>query len=423
MVQPPSLPELGVSVASCPAPPDPDRCHGTFVDMSIARPQSLTVQGGVRLSHAGSGPLTALDGRIATSTPDGFERHRDATVDADGLIIAPGYVDLQINGGFGLDLTTEPESMWELAGLLPRHGVTSFLPTIVSSPPPVTDRALAALKARPSDHRGAEPLGLHFEGPMLHRDRAGAHRVQHLAAPDAKLIAGWSRSNGVTLVTLAPELPGALSVVEHLRAGGIVVSAGHSTATANEAITGFDAGVSLVSHLFNAMRPMGHRDPGLAGAALADDRVAVGLIADGVHIDPIAMKVAWRAKGPERRVLVTDAVAAQGLPPGRHRLGDRVIIADETGVRTEDGRLAGSVLTMDRAVVNTIEFTGCTLADAVVAASTNPADVIVATDRGHLRPGAVADVVLLEPDGSVAITVCRGRIAHVAEGAAGRITT
>lgn len=256
---------------------------------------------------------------------------------------------------------------------------------------------------------------------MLNPERAGAHDRRNLVSPDPELVARWSGAGGVALVTLAPELPGAVEVIERLRASDVVVSAGHSTATSSEAAAGFDAGMSMVTHLFNAMSPMGHRSPGLSGAALADERIAVGLIVDGVHVDPVAVKVAWRAKGPERVVLVTDAVAALGLGPGRHRLGDRLIVADETSVRTEDGILAGSVLTMDRAVANIVAFTGCDLADAVAAASTTPAAVIGATDRGHLRPGAVADVVMLEPDGSVAVTICRGLLAHVSELAADRI--
>lgn len=390
--------------------------------MTTTHPSELIVRGGTRLTGGESGPLIAVDGRIVEPAGDGLELQRGApTIDADGLVVAPGFIDLQINGGYGVDLTTEPGSMWELGRLLPRHGVTSFLPTIVSSPPEVADRALAALGNRPDHHQGAEPLGLHFEGPMLHPERVGAHDPEYLAAPDPELVGGWSRDNGVVLVTLAPELPGAVEVIRRLTADAVVVSAGHSTATASEALTGIDAGVSMVTHLFNAMSPLGHRAPGLAGVALADDRVAVGLIADGIHVDPVAVKLAWRAKGAGQIVLVTDAVAAQGLGPGRHCLGRREIVADTVSVRTEGGVLAGSVLTMDRAVANVVEFTGCTLAEAVAAASTNPADTIGATDRGNLRPGAVADIVLLESDGSVAVAICHGGIAHVAENAAERL--
>lgn len=366
-------------------------------------------------------PLTVIDGRITDGA--GADRTDGPTVviDADGLLVAPGFIDLQINGGHGLDLATEPESMWELARLLPRHGVTAFLPTIVSSAPAVTDRALTALAARPAGHRGAEPLGLHFEGPMLNPDRVGAHDPANLVPADVEVVADWTRARGVALVTLAPELPQATNVIGRLAANGVTVAVGHTAATAAEATAAFDAAASLVTHLFNAMTPMAHRAPGLVGAALADDRVTVGLIVDGVHVDPMVVKVAWRAKGPERVVLVTDAVSAMGLDPGQYRLGSRAITTDVTSVRTDDGVLAGSVLAMDRAVMNTVEFVGCTLAEAVAAASTNPAALIGASDRGHLRPGAIADVLLLEPDATVAITICGGALAHATEKAAHRI--
>lgn len=385
----------------------------------IDETQPLRIVGGILVHDGARRPLTIVAGRITDRLDEG---KTGTTVDADGLTLCPGFVDLQINGGFGLDVTGAPETMWKLGRLLPRHGVTSYLPTIVSSPAAVTDRALTAFARRPSGHRGAEPLGLHFEGPMLNHERAGAHEPGNLVAPDPKIVARWTRANGVVLVTIAPELPGAAGLIAGLRTEDVFVSAGHSLATATEATVGFDAGVTMVTHLFNAMGPMSHRAPGLAGAALADDRVAVGLIVDGVHVDPTMVKLAWRAKGPSLVVLVTDAVAAMGLDPGRYELGGRAVTADLTSVRTDGGVLAGSVLTMDQAVRNLVEFTGCSLRDAVTAASAAPAAAIGATDRGHLQPGAVADVVLLESDGAVAVTICGGVVAHVTESAAGRVT-
>ena len=382
---------------------------------------SLRIVGG---DPVGGGPAIAGERIVGDARSDGATDHggRPAVIDADGLVVAPGFIDLQINGGFGFDVAGEPETMWELARLLPRHGVTSFLPTIISSPAAVTDRALAAFANRPHDHRGAEPLGLHFEGPMLNPERAGAHSPANLVAPSPEITARWTRANGVALVTIAPELPGAVDLIARLTAEKVTVSAGHSVATAVEAVTGFDAGVSMATHLFNAMGPMSHRAPGLAGAALADDRIAVGLIVDGVHIDPTMVKVAWRAKGAARVVLVTDAVGAMGLGPGRYEMGGLTVTADATSVRTDTGILAGSILTMEQAVRNTIRFTDCPPAEAAIAASTTPAAVIGVADRGHLRPGAAADVVLLEPDGSVAVTICGGTVAHLADHAVDRLT-
>ncbi len=389
----------------------------------MAATAPLSIDGGRRLTDDRPGQLLIDQGRIIE--PDRARPHDGGclSIDAHGLLVAPGFVDLQINGGFGIDLATDPEAMWELGRLLPRHGVTAFLPTIVSSPPTVTDRALASLARRPADHTGAEPLGLHFEGPMLNRDRSGAHELDNLVEPDLELVARWTADHGVALVTLAPELPGALDVIQRLTGAGVTVAAGHTLATSAQAVAGVEAGMTMVTHLFNAMGPISHRAPGLAGAALTDDGVSVGLIVDGVHVDPLMVKLAWRAKGPRGVVLVSDAVAAMGLDPGRYEFGNQVVTADATTVRTEDGVLAGSVLTMDRAVANTMAFTGCSLPDAVAAASTTPAAAVGSSDRGHLDAGAVADVVLLESDGTVAITICRGDVAYVAPGHDNRLTT
>src|SRR5918994_3448463 len=245
---------------------------------------------------------------------------RTARLDAAGLLVVPGSIDLQCNGAVGIDITTEPERLWEVAAALPRWGVTAWLPTIVTAPAAIRGRALAALRSGPppelagDEVRCAVPLGLHFEGPFLAPERRGAHPAEHLGPPHRALVSdeGWTRDAGVTLVTLAPELPSALDVVRDLVASGVVVSAGHSSASAGEATAAIDAGITGVTHLFNAMAPLHHRDPGLAGVALTDERVRVGAIADGVHLHPAAVTLAARALG-ERLCLVTDAVAAMGL--------------------------------------------------------------------------------------------------------------
>lgn len=344
-------------------------------------------------------------------------------IDAEGLIVSPGFVDIQINGGFGVDLVSEPNRMWELGAHLPAHGVTSFLPTIITSPSHRTDAALAALRSEPEDHRGAQPLGLHFEGPMLSPARPGAHPVQHLATADPAIIAEWSRSNGVSLVTIAPELVNATTIIDALVNRGVTVSAGHSEATADQTRAAMDAGVTLATHLFNAMSPLGHRDPNLVGVALSDSTLAASVIVDGVHLAPEIVSLTWRAKGPTGLVLVTDAVAPMGMGPGTYRFGGITTQADDAGVRTEDGILAGSILTMDQAVRNLVTFAGCRQAEALLTASTTPATVIGETDRGRLDSGAIADVVLLDQDLQVMVTICRGRVAFVSEAARTRVPT
>jgi N-acetylglucosamine-6-phosphate deacetylase len=319
-------------------------------------------------------------------------------LDASGCVVAPGFVELQCNGGWGIDLTAEPERLWELAALLPRTGVTSWCPTIVTSPPPTTERALAALADGGDGRDGATPLGVHLEGPFLAPGRTGAHDRRHVAPIDPDRAAGWSAEGGVAIVTLAPELPGALDVVRGLVDRGVVVSMGHSDATALEAAAGTAAGARWVTHLFNAMAPLHHREPGLAGVALSDDRLRAGVIADGLHLHPTTVAAAWRALR-ERLVLVTDAVAALGTQPAG------------TGVRLADGTLAGSDLSMDQAIRNLVAYAGCSLREAVDAASAAPAAVLGRDDVGTLRPGARGDVVVLTPAGEVVATVIGGRVA------------
>lgn len=295
------------------------------------------------------GSWIARDVVVDRAVDDGGTGDDDVrVVDADGCYVAPGFLDLQRN--------VAPDRLVDVARQLPATGVTAWLPTVVTSTADVRRRAVEALRSW--DGHGARPLGLHLEGPFLSPARVGAHDPALVTAP---VDEGWSSADGVALVTLAPEVPGALDLVGALVARGVVVSLGHSEATAAEARAAVDAGARMVTHLFNAMGPLHHRHPGLAGVALTDERLAVGLIADGIHLDPVAVDVAWRAAG-ERIVLVTDAVdGADRLP---------------------DGTLAGSRLTLDQAVRNLVAFTGCSPAAAVAAASIRPARVLGVEPRG-----------------------------------------
>jgi N-acetylglucosamine-6-phosphate deacetylase len=219
----------------------------------------------------------------------------------------------------------------------------------------------------------------------------------------------------VRLVTLAPELPGALEVIRALNAAGVLVSAGHSMANYAEAIAGFDAGIRYGTHLFNAMPALAHRDPGLPGALLTDDRPIVGFIADGIHTHPAVVKLVWRALGQERLNLVTDATAALGMPPGRHLLGDVEVNVDATGCRLADGTLAGSILSLDQALRNLIAFAGCPLVEALPTLTATPAGAIgLGRERGQIAPGYIADLVLLSADLRIHATIAEGEIVYVA---------
>lgn len=351
--------------------------------------------------------LCCRDGVVVAAAPDGAEIR-----DVSGCRLAPGLVDLQCNGALGIDLTAEPDRLWELAAALPRWGVTSWLPTIVTAPLATVDRAIEVMGAGPPPGwRGARPVGLHLEGPFLAADARGAHAPSLLRPPSVVDCASWSRSAGVAMVTLAPELPGATEVQAALLARGVVVSLGHTRTSAADAVAAVSAGARGVTHLFNAMGPLHHRAPGLAGVALTDGRLHVGLIADGVHVDPMAVTVAQRALG-ERLVLVTDAVAALGLPVGTHTWGAVTVIVDDRSVRLADGTLAGSVLSLDTAVRNLVAFTGCSPAEAITAASTAPARLLGDPTVGSLAPGARADVVVFTDDLHVVATYVGGELVH-----------
>ena len=352
------------------------------------------------------------DGVVAAVGPRLGAYDDTPTLDVSGLLVAPGFIDLQINGALGIDLADEPERLWEVGAALSRYGVTGFLPTIITSPAGTPERAMAALADRPAGFAGAEPLGLHLEGPMLNPDRRGAHDPALLRPPSPELVEGWTRADGVALVTLAPELQGGLAVVEQLVDAGVVVSAGHTAATADELEGAVLAGLSYVTHLFNAMVPFGHRDPGTIGLALADGRLTAGLIADGIHVHPIAVAAAWRALGPSRLSLVTDAVAALGRPPGRFPLGGRTVTLGDDGVRLDDGTLAGSALALDEAVRNLITFTGCSPAESIATVTATPARVLGLPRKGTVAPGFDADLTLLTADLRVVTTFVGGREVH-----------
>lgn len=360
------------------------------------------------------GAVLIEDGRIvevgqafALSTPPNAQ-----VIDATGLILVPGFIDMQFNGGFGRDFTTEPTAIWEVAAELPRYGVTAFLPTIITAPLGTTATAQDVVsRGMPPGFAGATPLGLHVEGPFLNPEKKGAHNPIYLRTPDVEAVRDWTPQRGVRLVTLAPELTGALEVVKALTASGILVSAGHSTATYDEAMAGFDAGIRYGTHLFNAMPSLLHREPGLPGALLTDPRPTVGFIADGIHTHPSVVDLAWTMLGSQRLNLVTDAMAALGMSPGTHLLGDFQVNVDDTSARLADGTLAGSILSLDEALRNLMAWSGCSLAEALPTITTTPARALGIDDqRGQISTGYWADLVLLTPDLHVHTTIAAGQV-------------
>ena len=337
------------------------------------------------------GAVEVADGRIvAVGPPDPGEAVPDR-------VLAPGFVDLQVNGHGDVDVARADGADWDrLDALLLAQGVTTWCPTLVTAPldayaAPLARIAAAAAARRPG---GGAPrpaiAGAHLEGPFL-GGAPGAHRPELIVPPDLDWLG--SLPPVVRMVTLAPEAPAAAEAVRLLAGRGVLVALGHSTATHHQALAAARAGARLVTHLFNGMGPFHHRSPGLVGAALADDGLAVSVIADGVHLDPLAVRLAFRAKGPGRVVLVTDAVAVGG--GGTAGLDVAVV---DGAARLADGRLAGSTLTMDAAVRHAVVAAGVPLAEAVAAASATPAALLGLVDRGRLEPGRRADLVALSPD-------------------------
>ena len=325
--------------------------------------------------------------------------------------VCPGFIDLQINGAFGIDVGPDTNALKALSRELPKTGVTSFLPTAISWPAERYVDFLGAIREA-SSSPGAAILGAHIEGPFLSLVRKGAHDPANLQPVDLKLTERLVGSGMVRVMTLAPELPRAKEAIRLLRDGGVVASAGHTEASYEEMLRAIDTGLPMGTHLYNAMSSFEHRAPGAVGALLTDDRVRVGIIADGVHVHEGALRLAYQRKGPEGLALVTDAMEAAGMAEGEYELSGRRVRLENGSVRLPDGTLAGSALTMDQAVRNGVTFMGSPLKDAVRMASETPADILGVFEKGRITPGADADLVVLNTEGTVEETIVAGETVY-----------
>jgi N-acetylglucosamine-6-phosphate deacetylase len=342
------------------------------------------------------GDVDIADGRIAATGVNGHPGKG---------IAAPGFVDLQVNGFGGIDFLSADRPAYEQAGeALLRTGVTAYQPTFITSPEAELE---AALRELPQDGNGApHVLGAHLEGPFIAPQRLGSHPVAARRDPDVELLKRLLEAGRVAHMTLAPELPGALELVDFLRARGVTVACGHSDATAEEARAAFRRGARTVTHLFNAMRPFAAREPGLAGAALADPSVPVQVILDGVHLADDTAKLVWNVASG-RVALVTDAVAAAGVGDGSYRLGGvEVKVVD--GIARRAGVLAGSTVTMIESVRNLVRL-GASPEAALSAATEVPARIVGRHDVGRLGPGARADVVVVDDNLEIVRVVAAGK--------------
>lgn len=356
------------------------------------------------------------DGRILSiASRSGGELPSGARVfDYPGAMLSPAFLDVHTHGAASHDvMEATPEALNAMGRFLAAHGTGRFLATTVTAPLDATLRSLEALAKliRLSPGRGiAWPVGIHLEGPFLSHAKRGVHPPEHLLEPD---VAAFDRffeaaDGQIRLMTLAPELPGAVELAAHATARGVRVSVGHSNATGEQTRAAIAAGAVSATHTFNAMRALDHREPGILGIVLTSDELFAELICDGVHTAPEMVKLWWRAKGPERAILVTDAMSATGMPDGEYQLGGMAVQVAH-GRATAGGVLAGSVLTLDKALTNFLKFTGTPLATALRLLTTNPATMTgLGAQAGFLAVGQPANLVALDGTGKLVASFVDG---------------
>ncbi len=348
------------------------------------------------------GRISSITTRESAGLPAGAQ-----VLDFPGATLAPAFFDVHFHGAAGHDvMEATPNALDAIGGFLASRGTARFLATTVTAPLDATLRAvagLAKLVAQPAVEGRAQPLGIHLEGPFLSHAKRGVQPAAHLLAPD---IATFDRlvdaaEGQVRLMTLAPELPGAVELTAHATARGVRVSVGHSNAIASETRAAIDAGATSATHTFNAMRALDHREPGILGTVLTTDSLYAEMICDGIHTEPEIVRLWWRAKGPERAILVTDAMSAAGMPDGEYHLGGFAVQVAH-GRATANGVLAGSVLTLDQALANFIAFTGATIEHGVRLLTANPAAMTgLEHQAGSLAPGQPANLVAVDAAGKL----------------------
>lgn len=352
-------------------------------------------------------------GKIAAIVPAESAPPASEILDAQGLWVAPGFIDVHVHGGDGHDtMDATPQAIHSMARFFARHGVTSYFPTTMSAPAEAIARAIANVAACPQPEDGAQHLGVHVEGPYLSKDYPGAQNPDVLRLPDPQEYTGWFESGVVRLITAAPEIEGALELIDAGVRQGIEFAIGHSGASYEEVITAADHGVRQATHTFNGMLGLHHRRPGTLGGVLTDDRIYAQMIADGIHLHPAIVRLLARAKDPSRVILITDAMRAAGLPDGDYDLGDQPVTVQDGIARISNGSLAGSTATMDHVVRSTMQFAGLTLPQAVMMATTVPARAMKLSHKGIITAGGDADIVLLDDDVQVQATIVCGRVVY-----------
>lgn len=362
------------------------------------------------------GDILIEDGKISR-VAEKIDVRADVHIEASGKnwTAFPGFIDVHIHGAAGHDaMDATPEALIGLAEALPKEGTTSFLATTMTQSDEAISAALENIREFQASEGQAEMLGVHLEGPFISAERAGAQPIEHIVEASYPLFREWQKKSGnqICLVTVAPETANALAFINKLKEDGVIASIGHSDASFEEVQAAVRSGASHVTHLYNQMSPFHHRNPGVVGAALMEDELIVELIADFIHSHPASVKLAYRQKGAERLVLITDAMRAKGLPPGVYDLGGQDVQVTNKDARLAAGNLAGSILTMDGAMRNIQSVTGCSVSELVAMTSFNAAKELGLAGKGKIASGADADIAILDKDLNVQLTICRGTIAY-----------
>lgn len=365
------------------------------------------------------GDIYVEDGKIKEVAAS-LDTIADIQINDEGRkwFVIPGFIDIHIHGATGFDtMDATQQALDGLASALPCEGTTSFLATTMTQSESAISKALVNASLFQAQDNQAEMLGVHLEGPFISPDRAGAQPIEHIRKPSIPLFEQWQKQSGnrIKLVTIAPETDGGIAFIEELSKSGVLVSIGHSDATAEIVSKAVEAGARHVTHLYNQMSPFHHREPGLVGACLLEDKLSVELIADFIHSHPKALELAFRQKKAQRVILITDAMRAKGLEPGIYDLGGQDVHVNHSEARLGDGTLAGSVLTMENATKNMKSATGCTISELVAMTSTNAAKKLGLSNKGRIEAGKDADFTIIDENWNVQMTICRGTIAYTRE--------